>query len=457
LKIVSDREKEITSFKPTEKVVEDEYKKLEKATFIVNKVNRKEKSVKANHPFDTSSLQTTASTIFSWPVKRTSQSAQKLYEKGVITYIRTDSYKISKEAVKAVRELITSNLGDSYLPDKQNVFKKAKGNNQEAHECIRPTKQEYTGSDLTGDEQKLYQLIRARFIACQMAPMLVDTVNYDIKASSKHKLIAKGQSIKFDGWSKIYTHVSTKNKMLPAVSEGETLDLNKLSKVKGATKPPPRYNEGSLVKKMEEESVGRPSTYASIMENIQKREYVKKLDRKGVLGATELGIKVSDYLADHFNDFIMNIKYTAMLEEKLDIIEAGEDTYLKVVQETYDLMMKMVVEAKGNVPQIKGTAVCSVCKKGTVIERGGKWGTFYACDQYPTCKTTYTLSEDGKLAKKEAKSLDKSKPCPECKKVKRKGFLQKRKNNKQNSFFYGCNQYPKCKHTESDAMDGFNI
>jgi DNA topoisomerase-1 len=158
LKIVSDREKEITSFKPTDfwyvdadlkakggdfvarvvtkdrdnryldkKVVEDEYKKLEKATFIVNKVNRKEKSVKANHPFDTSSLQTTASTIFSWPVKRTSQSAQKLYEKGVITYIRTDSYKISKEAVKAVRELITSNLGDSYLPDKQNVFKKAKG------------------------------------------------------------------------------------------------------------------------------------------------------------------------------------------------------------------------------------------------------------------------------------------------------------------------------------------
>jgi DNA topoisomerase-1 len=483
LKIVSDREKEIKAFKSTdfwyidadlkckngsfvarvvtkdkdnryidEKIVDESYKALEAAQYKVAKIDRKEKSVKAYAPFDTSSLQQTASSLFSWPIKRTAQASQKLYEKGKVTYIRTDSWRIAPEAVEDARKLVVANAGQSYLPAKPIVYKKKKGANQEAHECIRPTECADAGNDLSGDEAKLYKLIRSRFIACQMKPMLVDTVVYNIKTSSKHDLIAKGQAITFDGWSKVYTHISTKDKILPDVEEKQSLDLSELIKTKGTTKPPPRYNEGSLVKKMEEESVGRPSTYPTIMENIQKREYVRKIDKKGTLEATDLGTRVSDYLDGHFNDFIMDVKYTASLEAQLDIIERGELSYLEVVQSTYDKMMGSVKKAKSEGAKVVGT--CLVCKAGNVVERGGKYGVFYACDQYPSCKTVYTLGADGKLIQKVAKKVDTSRPCPTCKKAKRKGYLQKRTNKKENSTFYGCNQYPKCKHTESDAVDG---
>jgi DNA topoisomerase-1 len=225
LKLVALREKEIKAFKPMdfwyidallkckegeftarvvtkdkdnryidEKLSQSDYEALEKAKYKVDKVENKEKIVKPYHPFDTSSLQTTASALFSWPVKKTSMVSQKLYESGKVTYIRTDSYNIAKEAVTAVRELIKSNAGDCYLPSKPNYFKKkAKSSSQEAHECIRPTDVTDRGTDLSGDEQKLYKLIRERFVACQMAPMIVDTVTYGIKSSTKHDLIAKGQ------------------------------------------------------------------------------------------------------------------------------------------------------------------------------------------------------------------------------------------------------------------------
>jgi DNA topoisomerase-1 len=488
LKIVSDREKEIKAFKPTDfwyidadlkakkgelrarvvtkdkdnrylaqKVVDGDYKKLETASYIISKIERKEKIIGASHPFDTSSLQTTASSLFSWPIKKTASVAQKLYEQGYCTYIRTDSYNIAPEAVQAARDLITSESGSSYLPSKPNFYKKkAKAASQEAHECIRPTDCSNAGGELIGDESRLYKLIRDRFIACQMKPMIVDTVTYHVDASSKHKLIAKGQSVTFDGWSRVYTHTSTKDKFLPPVKESEALDLKELIKTKGQTKPPPRYNEGSLVKKMEDEGVGRPSTYPSIMENIQKREYVKKKDKKGTLEATELGIRVSDYLDEQFKDFIMDVKYTALLESHLDVIEDGTKTYLEVVQDTYDLMMERVRKARGTTAKVVGSSKCTVCKQGAVVEKGGKFGVFYACDRYPDCKTIFDLSEDGKLSPKAPKVIDKSKECPECKKAGRKGYLQKRKNRKDNSFFFGCNKYPKCKHTESDVLGGID-
>jgi len=284
-----------------------------------------------------------------------------------------------------------------------------------------------------------------------MKPMIVDTVTYTIAASTKHKLISKGQAVRFDGWSKVYTHISTKDVVLPSVVEKEALDLNELIKIKGTTKPPPRYNEGSLVKKMEEEGVGRPSTYPSIMENIQKREYVRKKDKKGTLEATELGIRVSDYLFEQFNDFIMDLKYTALLESNLDIIEDGSRSYIDVVQDTYDVMMERVRKAKGAEAKVVGDTKCTACNKGNVIEKGGKYGVFYACDRYPECKSIFNLGEDNKLTPKVAKVIDKTKECPACKKAGRKGYLQKRKNRKQNSSFFGCNQYPKCKHTEADV------
>ena len=488
LKIVAEREKEINEFKPTdfwyidadlkaksgsfmarvvtkdkdnrylaEEVVEKDYKALETATYTVDKIDRKEKKVGAYPPFDTSSLQTTASTIFNWPIKKTAQVAQKLYEQGFTTYIRTDSYNIAPEAVEEARKLIKAKAGDCYLPATPNFYKKkAKAASQEAHECIRPTDVTFSGNDLSSDQSRLYKLIRERFIACQMNPMVVDTVTYDIKTSSKKKLIAKGQTVRFDGWSKVYRHINTKENILPDVSENDVLDLKELIKTKGTTKPPPRYNEGSLVKKMEEDGVGRPSTYPTIMENIQNREYVKKKDKKGTLEATELGIRVSDYLSDQFKDFIMDVKYTALLESSLDVLEDGKRTYIEVVQETYDTMMSMVQEARGAEAKVVGSSKCSVCKNGNIVEKGGRYGVFYACDGYPECKTIFNLGEDGKLTIKEAKKVDTSKPCPDCKKAKRKGYLQKRKNKKQDSFFYGCNQYPKCKYTEADTIEGFD-
>lgn len=370
------------------------------------------------------------------------------------TYIRTDSYSICPESIEEARKLIKNKAGDCYLPQKPNYYKKkAKSASQEAHECIRPTDCSYTGNDLGGDEQKLYKLIRERFIACQMAPMIVDTVAYHIKSSSKKDLIAKGQTVQFDGWSKVYSHTMTKENVLPNVSEKEDLKLKELIKTKGTTKPPPRYNEGSLVKKMEEEGVGRPSTYPAIMENIQSREYVKKMNKKGVLEATELGIRVSDYLSDHFSNFIMDIKYTALLESYLDIIEDGTKTYLEVVKETYDKMMDEVKKARGEASKVVSETKCLICNEGNVVEKGGKFGVFYACDRYPECKTIFSIDSEGKLVQKISQEIDKSKECPDCKKAKRKGYLLKRKNKKDNTFFYGCNQYPKCKYTESGTVE----
>lgn len=437
-----------------EKLVEEEYKKLEEAKYKIKSVERKKKDVSANPPFDTSSLQTTASTILSWGVKKTAQIAQKIYESGHCSYIRTDSYSIAPEAIDSARKLIKEKAGDDYLPSKPNTYvKKAKSASQEAHECIRPTDVNYAGNDLPEDEKKLYKLIRERFIACQMKPMIIDTVTYHVESSSKHNLIAKGQTVRFDGWSKVYRYSTTKDTVLPNVSEKEELDLKELIRTKGSTKPPPRYNEGSLVKKMEEDGVGRPSTYPSIMENIYGREYVKSVSKKGILEATDLGIKVSDYLCEHFSTFIMDVKYTALLEGFLDIIEDGTRTYVEVVKDAYDKMMEDVSKARGEEVKIVGSTKCTVCKKGSIVEKSGTFGVFYACDQYPTCKSIYVLDKDGKMEIKVDKKFDKTKECSECKKEGRKGYLIQRKNKSKNTSFFGCNQYPKCKHTESDAMD----
>jgi len=492
VKIVSLREKEIQNFKPEdfwyidallkakegefsarvvtkdkdnryldEKLSKEDYAKLQKATYKINKIDRKQKKVEAFPPFDTSSLQTAASSIFNWSAKQTASLSQKLYESGLVSYIRTDSFNIAKEAVDQVRAFLSKNVKCEYIPKAPNVFKKnAKSSSQEAHECIRPTDCSNVGNDLSTDEKKLYKLIRERFVACQMAPMVVDTVTYEIKASTGHQLIAKGQTIRFDGWTKVYKYVSKKDVTLPCVEDGEKLDLKKLDKIKGTTKPPPRYSEGSLIKKMEDEGVGRPSTYPAIMENIQQRGYVKKIDKKGMLQATELGIKVFEYLEDNFKDFIMDIHYTATLESDLDIIEDGKKTYCEVVSCVYDMMMTEVTKARGEqMPVPKGSTKCLCCDSGTIVEKHGKFGIFYACDQYPKCKSIFELNEEGIFVKKEYKSAGKSsgRPCPECEKAGRKGVLVKRNNKKDNSTFYGCSAYPKCKNTESDSIDDLGV
>ena len=496
LKIVCEREKEIKSFKSDdfwyidadlktdegnfkarvttedkddrflkEDEAETAYKALEKAKYTVEAVERKEKSVEANPPFDTASLQSTASTIFGWDLKKTAQISQSLYEDGKVTYIRSDSFSIADEALTEVRDLIKNNNDEKYLPKTANVYKQeAAAASQEAHECIRPTHSEDKGEGLTGDDQKLYKLIRDRFIACQMSPAIVDTVVYKIKTDTPYKLSAKGQTIRFEGWMKVYKYNNAKEEVLPNVSEKELLELNVLNKLKKETQPPSRYKQGSLLTKMKKDGVGRPATYPAIMESIKTRGYVEEVkDKKGALAATDLGMSVYEYLQKNFSDFIMDIKFTAALEEDLDIIGSGKKKYLEVVGETYETMMKKIGGIPGAADKLgssDGTgSTCPVCKSGSVVQRKGKFGLFFCCDQYPQCKAVFNKSTDGTFAVKEKggsftnkAAVNKEHECPECKASGREGYL----NEKQGKFgsFWGCSSYPSCRAIYSRNADG---
>jgi len=490
LKIVAQREKEIQNFKPTDfwyidallqgkkgdfwarvitkdkdnrylkdEVSEEDFEKLKKAKFHCSNVERKERKLNAYPPFDTPSMLQAATSVLHWSIKKTTVLAQKLYEQGKVTYIRTDSFSISDEAMTEVRSLIKSSVKGNYLPAKPNHYKKkSKAAAQEAHECIRPTNIKDAGDDISDpDEQKLYKLIRSRFVACQMTPMVLDTVTYTVDTDSKKTLIAKGQTIKFDGWSRVYKHTSTKEEELPVVDPKEKLDLKDIKRTKHTTQPPPRYNEASLVKKMESEGVGRPSTYASIMESIQKRGYVdKEKGKKGSLSATELGILVFDFLEGNFKDFFMDVNFTAELEDKLVEIADGKKGHLDVIRATYDILQSEIKKARENDKDSPRKAdvttgeKCKKCEKGYIVKRHGKFGDFFACDSYPKCKTVYVEKDEGKFVvkqKKQVKSTGKS--CPECKKAGRDGELLERKNKRDGSIFFGCSLYPRCKFTES--------
>lgn len=476
LKLVSEREKEIKNFKSEdfwyldanlkckggefiartittdkdnrflkENEVDKAYELLNKAKYGIESIERKEKEVKPNPPFDTASLQTTASSVFGWPVKKTSDIAQKLYESAKCSYIRTDSYSISEEAMTAVRDHIKG-IDKKYLASTPQVYKKKEGSGaQEAHECIRPTHIEDDGNDLSGDEEKLYKLIRDRFIACQASAAILDTVAYNIKTDTPYKLIAKGQTIKFEGWLKFYKYNNTKEEILPNAEEKERLELLELNKTKHETQPPPRYNDGSLVKRMEKDGVGRPSTYPTILENIKNRGYVEVIKgKKGALQATELGLKVYEYLQKNFNDFIMDIKFTSELENDLDIIGDGKKSYLDVVKGTYGTMMKKISSVTHE--DVSGTK-CPVCNKGKIVNKKGKFGFFYSCDNYPECKSIFEKDADKKFvikSKFENKSIKKSDDkCPICEKNSREGYLLERKS--KYGTFYGCSNYPNCK------------
>lgn len=491
LKIVAQREKEIQEFKPTDfwyidallqcengdfwakvetkdkdnrylkdDVSEEDLKNLEKSTFKIENIDCKEKTNNPYPPFDTSAMLQAATSVFGWPVKKTTTLAQHLYEQGKVTYIRTDSFNIAEEAMDEVRDFILSSMDKNYLPSKPNTYKKkSKSTAQEAHECIRPTHCSDKGEDLSdNDEKKLYNLIRSRFIASQMTPMLLDTVVYTVKASCGKTLIAKGQTVKFDGWSKIYEYSNTKENELPSVKDKEKLDLKDIKKTKHTTQPPPRYNEASLVKKMESEGVGRPSTYSSIMESIKKRGYVDSpKGKKGALAATELGLKVYNYLEDNFKDFFMDIGFTASMEDDLFLVADGKKEYLKVIGDTYDILQSEIKKAREkdkNSPRKADVTTGEKCQakgcKGFIVKRHGKFGDFFACDTYPKCKSVYVENEDGKFSIKKKKIIKTTgRPCPDCKKAGRDGELLERKNKRDGSSFYGCSKYPKCRYTES--------
>lgn len=513
LKFICEREKEIKDFKPEDfwyidaklkckngefsarVITEDKdnrfqklddvtkaYGALSKAKFSVDTVERKSKEVKANPPFDTASLQATAGALFGWDLKRTAKLSQTLYDDGKLTYIRSDSFNISDEALTSVRELIKNNSDAKYLPKTAIKYaKKADSASQEAHECIRPTDVEDKGERLEGDEQKLYKLVRDRFIACQMSPAIVDTVVYKIKTNTSnpsYKLISKGQSVKFDGWMKMYKYNSTKEELLPNVDENECLESDGINQIKNETQPPPRYKQHTLLGKLEKDGVGRPATYPTIMEGIKNREYVEEIKgKKGSLGATELGLKVYEYLQKHFDDFIMDVHFTSTLEDDLDIISSGKKTFIEVVGDTYKIMMDKIDKsgckknASGGFSRGDKTGSnCPICKNGVILHKKGKFGMFYCCDQYPKCKSIFEQGSDGNFKVKEKgsgfssnagsgnknKEINKDHVCPECKSNDREGYLLERKS--QYGSFWGCSLYPKCKGIyEKDSNGGFKI
>ncbi len=495
LKIVSEREIEINDFKPSdfwyidanlkakqgefiarvvtkdkdnryedEKISIKDYDALKQSSYSVGDVEKKEKKTQAYPPFDTPSMLQASTAVLKWPVKKTTAVAQQLYSTGMVTYIRTDSFSVSQEALKSVRDLIGEKIGDKYLPKKPNVYtKKSKVAAQEAHECIRPTHSEDKGDSISNaDEKSLYDLIRKRFIASQMSPLVCDTVSYVIKASCGKKLIAKGQAVKFDGWTKVYNYNVTKESHLPVVDSNEDLKLLDLDRSKHTTQPPPRYNEASLVKKMESEGVGRPSTYSHIMESIKKRGYIEFLKGKNnPIQVTEIGLKVFNYLQANFGDFFMDIGFTSNMEDDLVKIADGDKNYIALLQETYDLLQSEINKARKDNKGIPDPStsnnqptgvMCLVCKSNEIVSKVGKYGEFFSCSGYPKCKTVYRQDGDKFVIYDKSKPSSPPKdaePCPECKKKGLKGVLLERKNKSNGNMFKGCNQYPKCKYTES--------
>ncbi len=437
------------------------------ASYIVKSVGTREKRRNPVPPFITSTLQQEASRKLRFSVKRTMMLAQGLYEGkelgkegsvGLITYMRTDSTRVSEDALAEVRAFIAERYGQNYVPASPNVYK-TKKDAQDAHEAIRPTSVLHTPDSLekflAEDELKLYRLIWMRFIASQMMPALLDQTTIDINALGKSKVPylfrATGSLLKFDGFLKVYEEgkdqkdeedEDLKHK-LPAVEEGETLRFKEIHPEQHFTEPPPRYNEATLVKKLEADGVGRPSTYASILSTIQEREYVKKDGGKFV--PTELGMVVTDLLLESFND-LFEVSYTARMEEELDEIEEGKLEWRTAMAEFYDRFQKDLHHAERHMTDIKRMErptdlVCEKCGKPMVI-KWGKHGSFIACTGYPECTNTRELTVDlPDVDKADLGEQDETEYCENCGRpmVLKKGRFGQ---------FYACSGYPDCKTTK---------
>jgi DNA topoisomerase-1 len=385
---------------------------LEGAKFVVSSVAIKERKRNAAPPFITSKLQQTAR----YPVKRTMQIAQQLYEGvelpglgvegpiGLITYMRTDSTRVSDDALTAVREHIGTAYGAEYVPEKPNVFK-TKSDVQDAHEAIRPTSMEYDPDKvrpfLTAEQYSLYRLIWNRFVASQMLPATFDETIVDIKAG-EYLFRVKGTVPKFPGWLAAYGQTveekpeTEKEKdeeesasgVLPPLAEGDRLELKQLRPEQKFTQPPPRFTEATLVKELEETGIGRPSTYASIIGVLQDRDYANKVE--GKFKPTALGMIITDLLIKSFDD-ILDVEYTRGLEEDLDRIEQGKADYKGTLTTFYKKFKKDLAKASKEMQNlkegIKTEEICDRCGKGMVI-KVGKFGPFVACSGYPDCTNT---------------------------------------------------------------------
>jgi DNA topoisomerase-1 len=441
---------------------------LERLEFNIDKITAKERKRHPVPPFITSKLQQEAARKLGFTAKRTMMVAQRLYEGielgdegpiGLITYMRTDSTRVANEALDEVRDYIALRFGKDNVPEKPNVYRSKKGA-QDAHEAIRPTSSVREPDSLTAyldkDEYKLYKLIWTRFVASQMPPAVFDETVVDIKAG-RFDLRARGSVLKFPGFLSLYeegkdeeaikkdsdaeeSETAEGSGKLPKLEEGERLELQSLKPEQHFTQPPPRFTEASLVKELEEKGIGRPSTYASILSVLQYRDYVQKQERKFV--PTELGFLVTDLLTANFAD-IMEVEYTARMEELLDEIEEGRANYMTTVDDFYKKFRKDLDEAQTNMTNVKAQEIpteetCDKCGSKMVI-KWGRFGHFLACSAYPDCRNTREVQNYGVDGSADPDSFE-GETCEKCSKpmVLKKGRYGQ---------FLACAGYPDCRNT----------
>lgn len=414
----------IKNEKEAKAIMED----LKGASFVVKSVEKKERKRSPPEPFMTSTIQQTCSTKFAWPAEKTMTIAQQLYEMGFITYMRTDSLNLSELALKMAKDYLLENVGEKYYEKRE--YKTKSKVAQEAHEAIRPTEIQRTPNilkeKLDSNQLKLYDLIWRRFLACQMKDAVFDQTKVEILAK-KYEFLAKGETLKFDGFLKVYP-VQFEEEELPPLKEKELLKLLKLLTVQHFTQPPPRYTEASLIKELEKNGVGRPSTYAQIISTILQRNYVKK-DEKKRFFPTTVGVLVTNLLVQHFPE-IVDIKFTAKMEDNLDKIANGEKNWIKTLEEFYfsfeENLKKKYKEIRGAGIIEKTDKKCPKCG-GQLVVRISRYGKFLACSNYPKCKYALDIENSTGVL------------CPKCK----KGEILKRRT-KKGKIFWGCSAYPKC-------------
>ncbi|EGK8074251.1 type I DNA topoisomerase [Campylobacter upsaliensis] len=480
LKIIVDREKEIRAFVPLEyfsidmifskdleaELVEFDAKKLEKlsltnkdraklileecqkAQFVVENIESKERKIAPPPPFMTSTLQQSASNRLGFTPKKTMMIAQKLYEgvkthqgtMGVITYMRTDSLNLAKEAVKGAREFIKEHFGKEYLPSKENIYTTKSKGAQEAHEAIRPTNLSFTpelaAKYLEKDELRLYTLIYNRFLACQMNPAISQSEGVFARGGRALFKIS-GRRVLFEGFYKVYGDMD-KDKILPEFKKDQVLKTQKLSMSNHFTEPPSRYSEAGLVKKLESLGIGRPSTYAPTISILSARDYV--VIEKKQLKPNEIAFSVTELLEKNFSD-IVDSHFTSNLENTLDEIAENKADWQETLREFYYPFMRKIEEGKSTIKSQKTfTKLDEKCPEcgGELAVRKGRYGEFIACLAFPKCRYSRNLKEDNAEKKETKKPNGIGVKCPKCK----DGEVVERFSRRGK--FYGCNHYPKC-------------
>ncbi len=433
---INDKKAEVKNAQQAEQIRAD----LLTAIYSVAKVEKTKRERQSLPPFTTSLLQQAAATSFGYSAKQTMSLAQRLYEEGLITYHRTDSFNLAAGAVASAREHIAKQFGAEYLPAKPRIFAKKSKNAQEAHEAIRVTDLSVDrdnvsakAASLTEQHVKLYDLIWRRFLASQMNAAIYDQTTILVQAKAQkptkqYLLRCSGSVVRFDGWRRLFAIAEDQN--LPNLTENEALDYLDLANLQKFTQAPPRYNDASLVKELEKRGIGRPSTYASIISVIVDRAYVDRQEKR--FFATPIGITVCDFLIEHFDNF-MDYDFTASMEEDLDLIALGDKDWVKIIDLFYKPLAKKIgIVTKDaervQVPVEKTGEKCPDCSEGEIVIRSGRFGKFKSCSRFPDCKYTQNIVE----------TLP-DQFCPLC----GKGEVVV-KNTRWGKPFFGCSLYPNC-------------